>query len=98
MDALGRLILNQDLLLLLLLLLTLISWDLKPLSEHFKERALTNIQIQHHVNSGKTLWATTPTVRGKVPLCSPGRLGPWLPEWNELLLLLIRCKLRFQTV
>jgi hypothetical protein len=35
MDALGRLILNQDLLLLLLLLLTLISWDLKPLPEHF---------------------------------------------------------------
>jgi hypothetical protein len=35
MDALGRLVLNQDLLLLLLLLLTLISWDLKPLPEHF---------------------------------------------------------------
>jgi hypothetical protein len=35
MDALGRLVLNQDLLLLLLLLLTLISCDLKPLPEHF---------------------------------------------------------------
>jgi hypothetical protein len=98
MDALGRLVLNQDLLLLLLLLLTLISWDLKPLTENFKERALTNVQIEHHINSGKSLGATTPTVRGKVSLGSPSRLRPRFPEWNELLLLLIRCKLRFQAI
>ena len=73
MDALGRFVLYQDLLLLLLLLLTLISWDLKPLPEHFQERALPYVQIQNHINSGKTLGTTTPTVRGKVLLCSsPG--------------------------